>query len=308
MAAPRPFDQDAYLSRMNHGGDRTGHLLRCAARYGMMIAVAALMLGPFLWLAYLSVRTAGGIHTWPRGLSDFSFESYPVVWTQFRIGRAMLASFATSLTAVAITVTLASLAAYPLARFDFYGREIVFLAMLSTLMMPFQLYMIPLFLQTTKGLRWLDGLVGFDRHPALAAMAYYGAVVLPASASVFGVYLIRQFYSGIPKELEEAGRVDGAGEFRLWWQLMFPMTKPAVATLAIFTFVGSWSNFLWPLLVLPEEYVTLPVALATLTGAFVDRVSYLAAGSVLAIAPVVAFFLALQRFFLGGMTSGAVKG
>jgi putative chitobiose transport system permease protein len=109
--------------------------------------------------------------------------------------------------------------------------------------------------------------------------------------------------------MEEAARVDGAGEFRLWWQVMFPLTKPAVATLAIFTFVGSWSSFLWPLIILTtENKLTLPVALAMLSGVFVDRISYLAAGSVIAIAPVILFFLFLQRWFLGGMTLGAVKG
>ncbi|MDD4279471.1 MAG: carbohydrate ABC transporter permease, partial [Candidatus Sumerlaeales bacterium] len=195
---------------------------------------------------------------------------------------------------VATTVLVASLAAYPLARLEFFGKRIVFMFILCTLMVPFQLYMIPLFRLVTQDLRLANT---------------YTGVILPFVASVFGIYLIKQFYETIPVDLDEAARVDGAGEFRLWWQILLPMTKPAMGTLAIFSFVGSWSNFLWPLLVLQaDEKMTLPVQIVQLSGAFVDRISYLAAGSVIAIVPVILFFLFLQKWFLGGLTLGSVKG
>lgn len=287
-------DQDLQLDRIQHGGSRAGQYLRLTVRYIVMVGIAAVMIGPFCWLFYLSIRLFGNIYSWPSALSELSFTSYLEVLRDFPIASAFRNSVTIAVLQVLLTVVVASLAAYPLARYEFYGRDAVFLALLATMMIPFQLYMIPLFLLTAGTLHLANSVWG---------------VVLPFSSSVFGIYLIKQFYAGVPKDLEEAARVDGAGEFRLWWRVMFPLTKPAVATLAIFTFVGSWSSFLWPLIILQDEdKLTLPVALATLTGVFVHRISYLAAGSVIAIAPVVLFFLVLQRWFLGGMTVGAVKG
>lgn len=289
----READHDRALLKLQHGSG-AGFLVSCAVRYALLLAVTVVMIGPFAYLAYLSVRTGGNVIGWPQGLDEFSLSSYGIVWKNFPIGSAFLNSLAVSAVSVFLTVVVASMAAYPLARYDFYGKQVIFVLILSTLMVPFQLYMVPLYLLITRTM----GLGGT-----------LTAVVLPFIASVFGIYMIRQFYMGIPKDMEEAGRVDGAGEFRLWWQIMFPLTKPAVATLAIFAFVGSWSNFLWPLIVLQDESKwTLPVALATLSGAFVDRISHLAAGSIIAIAPVILFFLLLQRWFLGGITLGGVKG
>jgi putative chitobiose transport system permease protein len=284
---------ERYLRRVQRNDGPWLEWARLILRYLLLVVIALIMIGPFLWLVYLSLRTEGNIFEWPSSLSQFSAMSYEVVWNQYPIASAFKNSVLCALGAVVLTVSVASLAAYPLARFDFYGRHVIFLLLLSTLMMPFQLYMIPLFL--------------YVQHLGLTNTLW--GVFVPFAGSVFGIYLIRQHYASIPRDLEEAARVDGAGEFRLWWSVMFPLTKPAVATLAIFTFVGSWSNFLWPLIVLQDEHrQTLPVALATLSGAFVDRISYLAAGSVLAVAPVIIFFIAAQRYFLSGVTAGAVKG
>ncbi len=285
---------DRYLRRAQRGGGVWSHRARLAARYLAMSAVAVVMLGPFLWLLYISIRISGNPYTWPPAHGDLSLEAYAVVWIEYPISRAFANSVVIALLQVTLTVLVASLAAYPLARLDFYGRDFVFLFILSTIMVPFQLYMIPLFLLAYKTMGLGNSVVG---------------VVLPFSASVFGIYLIRQFYATVPRSMEEAARVDGAGELRVWWQVMFPLTKPAIATLAVYTFVGSWSAFLWPLLILQDEKAaTLPVSLAKLTGAFVEKQSYFAAGSVIAVLPVILFFLLLQRWFLGGMTIGAVKG
>lgn len=287
-------DRRLQLYRMHRGGGDAADRIRMAVRYAVLVLVALFMLGPFAWLLYLSVRMQGNIYSWPADWGEFSLNSYAVVWQNFPIGSAFRNSILVALGQVVLVVLVASLAAYPLARYDFYGRDTTFLLILSTLMVPFQLYLIPLYVFVTKTLQLNNSLIG---------------VVLPFGCSVFGIYLIRQFYATVPRDMEEAARVDGAGEFRVWWQVMLPLTKPAVATLAVFTLVASWSNFLWPLIILQDEAKwTLPVALATLTGAFVDRISYLAAGSVIAIAPVIVFFLVLQRWFLGGMTVGAVKG
>lgn len=285
---------EVYLRRIQGGGGKGEHYMRLALRYALMLLATVVAIGPFLWLFYLSVRMHGNIYSLPKALSDFSFESYKTVFENQDILNAFKSSVLVAIMSVVLTTVIASLAAYPLARYDFYGRNIIFGAMIATLMIPGQLTMIPLYLLVARTLGLSNTWTG---------------VVLPFSASVFGIYLICQFYTSIPRDMEEAARIDGAGEFRLWWQVMLPLTKPAVATLAIFTFVSSWSGFLWPLIILTDpQKVTLPVALATLSGVFVDRISYLAAGSVVAIAPVILFFLFLQRWFLGGMTVGAVKG
>ena len=285
-----------YLMRITDSRSPQMHKLMLVLRYLLMIFVTAIMVGPFLWLAYLSVRMTGNIYTWPEAWSDFSLRSYLFVWNtpEMNIKPAFINSVVVAIVSVTTTVLVASLAAYPLARLEFFGKQIVFMFILCTLMVPFQLYMIPLFRLVTQDLRLANT---------------YTGVILPFVASVFGIYLIKQFYETIPVDLDEAARVDGAGEFRLWWQILLPMTKPAMGTLAIFSFVGSWSNFLWPLLVLQaDEKMTLPVQIVQLSGAFVDRISYLAAGSVIAIVPVILFFLFLQKWFLGGLTLGSVKG
>ena len=298
-------DPRIYLSGLGSGKSPQMQKMMLAIRYLLMLFVTAVMLGPFLWLLYISLRMSGNIYSWPAALSDFSFASYTMVWKEFpmfnlpRVGpipvpSPFLNSIFIAVFSVFFTVVVASLAAYPLARMDFYGKKIVFMFILSTLMVPFQLYMIPLFKFVTRDLGLTNS---------------YTGIILPFVASVFGIYLIKQFYETIPNDLDEAARVDGADEFRLWWQILLPMTKPAIATLAIFSFVGSWSNFLWPLLILQsDEKMTLPVSIAKLSGAFIDRTSYLAAGSIIAIVPVIIFFLLLQRWFLGGLTVGAVKG
>ena len=134
-------------------------------------------------------------------------------------------------------------------------------------------------------------------------------VVLPFAVNAFGIFLMRQFYLGIPKELEDAAVVDGASPLRIWWHVLVPLSRPAIATLAVFTFVGAWSSFLWPLVVLQDrEVYTLPVALASLTGAFSANFRYVAAGAVIAVVPVLLVYLVAQRAFVRGLMGGAVKG
>jgi multiple sugar transport system permease protein len=133
-------------------------------------------------------------------------------------------------------------------------------------------------------------------------------VVIPAAASLFGIFLIRQYALSIPDELLEAARVDGAGEFRIWWSVALPLCRPALVTLALFTFVGTWSDFMWPLVVLTDESkYTLPVALASLVGEHARDVELMMAGSVLTVLPVLVLFLALQRHYIAGITMGSVK-
>lgn len=267
--------------------------IELAVRYIIMTALLVVFLGPFLWLVNIAFRGTGNIYELSLIPDDPTFQNFIDTWQNFGFGRAFLNSIIVAAMAVTSNILLCSLAAYPLARMDFPGKKIVFLMILATLMIPFQLYMIPLFLLCLR-IGVVDTLIG---------------IVLPTATGAFGIYLIKQYYTTIPRDLEEAGRIDGASEFGIWWRIMLPLTKPALAALGIFVFVGAWSNFLWPLIVInsDEKYV-LTIQVAKLSGAFIDRTQYIAAGSVIAVFPVVVMFFFLQRFFIGGITLGSVKG
>lgn len=274
-------------------GYKLSRQLGVVARYLMMCSLLIIFIGPFLWLVNVAFRGSGNIYEFQWIPENPTFANFTDTWSQFGFARAFINSVLVAFGSVFANIVLCSLAAYPLARMKFPGSKIVFLLILSTMMIPFQLYMIPLFLMCLKvGL--YDTLIG---------------MIIPTSVGAFGIYLIKQYYSSIPKDLEEAACIDGANEFQTWWLVMFPLTKPAVAALGIFVFVGSWSNFLWPLLIVySEEKYTLPVQVAKLSGAFIDKTQYLAAGSVIAVLPIIILFFFLQKHFIGGITLGAVKG
>jgi putative chitobiose transport system permease protein len=189
-------------------------------------------------------------------------------------------------------LVIASLAAYPLARMEFRGRNVTFALMLASMMLPTQANMIVNFI-TIRYMGLYDTLA---------------AVIVPGLVSVFGIFLMRQAYLVIPMELEDAARIDGANPLHVWWHVLLPLSRPALATLAVFGFVGQWNNLLWPLVILKSE-ANYPVAvgLTWLSGTFADQFRLVAAGCVLATAPVVLLFLALQGHFIKGITAGAVK-
>jgi putative chitobiose transport system permease protein len=205
----------------------------------------------------------------------------------------LLNSTIVSVLTVALNLLFCSLAAYPLARLSFRGREVIFSAIVATILIPFQIVMIPLYVLAVQlGLR----------------NSYLG-VIFPAIASAFGIFLLRQAFQGVPKELEEASRMDGCSDLGVWWHIMLPSIRPALVTLSIFVFIGSWSDFLWPLIVLdrPELY-TLPLGVANLAGTFTLDWRLIAAGSVISIAPILLFFLAMQHYIVPSETGSGVKG
>lgn len=262
-------------------------------RYALMVALLGLFIGPFLWMVSLSFRGTENVYALRLIPEDPTLRNYIDVFRYFPLGRAFTNSVFVALVTVGLNLMLCSLAAYPLARFQFLGKRVVFLLILSTLMIPFQLYMIPLYVMSLK-LGLADTLWG---------------IILPGCVGAFGIYLIKQHYQTIPVTLDEAARIDGAGDFAIWWRIMLPLTKPAIAALAIFIFVGTWSDFLWPLIIINStDKFTLPIAVAKLSGAFIDRSQYIAAGSTLAALPVIIMFFLMQRRFIGGLTLGAVKG
>jgi putative chitobiose transport system permease protein len=190
-------------------------------------------------------------------------------------------------------VLVAALAAYPLARMRFPGRDAIFYLLLATLIVPAQLTYIPSFVLAVNVFQYYDTLA---------------ALIFPNIVSAFNIFLLRQAFRGIPSDLVDAARVDGAGEWRIWWQIMIPLVRPSLAAVAIFTFVTSWNDFLWPSLMLhTRDGLTLPVGLAALQGFFASDARAIAAGVTITVIPILIFFIFVQRYFVRGL-AGAVKG
>jgi len=229
----------------------------------------------------------------------FTLSNFSGVWNDSPFGLYIINSFIVAFFTIILNLILSALAAYPLARMEFKGKNFIFYAILSTLMVPFQVIMVPVYLMVLR-LHLVD---------SVSDIAGFAGLILPFAVNAFGIFLMRQAFLGIPRELEEAAVIDGCNQFDIWWRVMMPLVKPALATLAIFTFVGAWSEFLWPSIVLSKQTMyTLPVGLNHLQGVFSSNWRYIAAGAVISIIPILVFFLALQRYFIGGTTQGAVKG
>ena len=264
--------------------------------YGILAAIALLMLFPLLWLVSTSLKSpTENIFQFPPQLlpSQPTLANYVRVWQTNPFGRYLFNSTAIALLTVGLNLLFCALAAYPLARLNFRGREVIFSLIVATIMIPFQIVMIPLYILTVK----------------LNITNTYIGIIFPAIASAFGIFLLRQAFASVPKEMEEAARMDGCSELGLWWFIMLPAIQPALMTLAIFVFIGSWSDFLWPLIVLnkPDLY-TLPLGVANLAGTFSLDWRLIAAGSVISIAPVLGLFLFLQRYIVPTDAGSGVKG
>ena len=264
--------------------------------YSLLGAIAIAMLIPLVWLISTSLKSpTEDIFQFPPQLfpSQPTFQNFVTVWNANPFGRYLFNSTLVAVLTVGLNLLFCALAAYPLARLNFRGREVFFTLIVATIMIPFQIVMIPLYILAVQfGLR----------------NSYLG-VIFPAIASAFGIFLLRQAFQGVPKELEEAGRMDGCSELGIWWYVMIPAIRPALVTLAIFVFIGSWSDFLWPLIVLDRpEYYTLPLGVATLAGTFSLDWRLIAAGSVISIAPILLFFIAMQHYIVPTESGSGVKG
>ena len=259
----------------------------------LTIGVAVSVL-PFLWLLSTSLKGAEELFAFPPVLipSVLVWENYSGLWNAV----PMTAYFMNSVivTAVSVTGTLlfCSMAGFALARYRFKYRQVFLVMIIAAMMIPKEVIILPLFTMVLK-LGLADSLAG---------------VILPFIVDAMGIFMMRQAFLSIPAEIEEAAIMDGASPFGLWWRVMVPMTKPMMATLAIFTFIAQWGDFLWPLVVLksPEQF-TLQVGLSYLTGTFVDNFRYVAAGGIISIIPVVIVFMVMQRYFERGLFSGSGK-
>lgn len=270
--------------------------LSAIATYLLLSGIAILMLFPLLWLIGTAFKSpTENIFSFPPQLfpAEPTVENFQTVWESYPFGQYLTNSAIVAILSVSLNLLFCALAAYPLARLNFRGREIIFALIVATIIIPFQIVMIPLYIMAVNlGLR----------------NSYLG-IILPNIATAFGIFLLRQAFKGVPKELEEAARIDGCSELGIWWHIMIPAIRPALVTLAIFVFIGSWSDFLWPLIILDRpEYYTLPLGVANLAGTFSLDWRLVAAGSVISIAPVLLLFMFLQKYIIDTDISSGVKG
>ncbi len=269
---------------------------RTAFWYVVLVGMSVVTVFPFLWILLTSLKgPADAIFSVPPQFipSDPTLANYARVWDALPIPSFFLNSIVATVSITVLNTFVAALAAYPLAKMRFRGREPLFYLLLGTLIVPVQLTYIPSYVLAVRV---------FDYHDSLAA------IILPSLVSAFNVFLLRQAFRGVPNDLLDAARIDGAGEWRIWWSLMVPLVRPSLAAVAIFTFVTSWNDFLWPSLMLPTmDNKTLPVGLAALQGFFSSDFRATAAGVTMTVVPILIFFIAVQRYFVRGL-SGAVKG
>ncbi len=270
--------------------------LQISITYGLLSALALLALFPLLWLISTALKSPtenilqSPPQLWP---SQPTLDNFTRVWESLPFGQYLYNSIIVALLTVILNLLFCALAAYPLARLSFVGRNGIFIAIISTIMIPFQIVMIPLYILTVQ-LRLTNSYLG---------------MIFPSLASAFGIFLLRQAFMGVPKEIEEAARMDGSSELGLWWFVMLPAIRPALITLAIFVFIGAWSDFLWPLIVIQDESLyTLPLGVSKLAGTFSLDWRLVAAGSIISIAPVLLLFIFLQRFIVPTDTGSSIKG
>jgi putative chitobiose transport system permease protein len=264
--------------------------------YGLLFLIALITLFPLLWLisTALKSQTENIFQSPPQLLpSSPTLDNFVSVWQSNPMGQYLFNSTLVAVVTVGLNLLFSALAAYPLARLSFPGRDWIFIAIVTTIMIPFQIVMIPLYILIVK----------------LGLANTYLGMIFPSLASAFGIFLLRQAFMGVPKEMEEAARMDGCSDLGLWWHIMLPAIRPALVTLAIFVFIGSWSDFLWPLIVIQDENLyTLPLGVAKLAGTFSLDWRLVAAGSVISIVPVLVLFLFLQRYIVPTEAGSGVKG
>lgn len=262
----------------------------------VVLAVGVLAMAlPFVWMVLSSVKPEAEVRSIPPTWlpETFTLENYRELFDRLRFPTYFLNSAIVAVVVTAGNLVFGSMLGYALAKLDFRGKRVVFALVLGTLMVPGMVTFVPLFvLVSNMGLT--------NTFPGL---------ILPYLVGPLGVFLMRQYFLGLPDELIQAARVDGAGELRIFWSVMLPLTGPALATLGILTFLSSWNNFLWPLVVAQtEDMYTLPVALALYSvGQNATQYGLLLAGAVVVVVPVIVLFLAVQRYFVQGIAMTGIK-
>jgi putative chitobiose transport system permease protein len=267
-------------------------------RYFLLFAIAILAVGPLLWLVSTAFKSPDeNIFRFPPQFipAQPTLDNFIKVWRDNPFHIYLFNSFLVSSITVVLNLLFCSLAAYPLARYDFKGKALLFWTIIGTTTIPFQITIVPLYIMAVK----------------LHLYNTYAGLIFPYAVSAFGIFLMRQAFLGVPKELEEAARMDGCSSLGIWWHVMIPATRPALTTLAVFTFVAMWGDYLWPLIIVSDSnpaLFTLPLGVAKLESAFDQNWRLIAAGSVISILPILIFFLFVQRYVIPSDASAGVKG
>lgn len=277
--------------------------------YLIVTAGAFSMLLPFYWMATTGIKVDREILTYPPTWvpTALDFSHFRKAITSGNFGRAFVNSGILGVTLVLSNVGLAALTGYAFARLNFPGRQLLFVLVLATMMVPYQVTIIPLFVMV-KNVPLFGGndILGAG---GIGWMNSWWGLIVPNAVGAFGIFMMRQFFLVLPPDLEDAARIDGAGEWRIFWQIMTPLTWPALATLSLFSFQGGWNAFYWPLLITTSrDMQTLQLALRVFRNQFTTDWGALMAGATVATVPMIAVFLVGQRFFTRGIAMTGIKG
>lgn len=264
-------------------------------RYVLLIVLAVVTFAPIWFMATTSLKTPAEVFEFPPSLLPDvpQWSNYVALFENLDIPRYMYNTFVVSAAAVLFNLLFDSMAAFAFARLKFPGRDLAFIALIASMIIPFQITMIPTFL-IVKTFGWIDS---------------YAGLIAPTAGGAFGIILLRQFMISFPSGLEDSARMDGAGLFRVYWDIVMPLTKPALATLAVLTFMFTWDDFLWPLIITNSDHMrTIQLGLQMLRGEYTLNWEILMAGSTIALIPVFVLFAFSQRFFIEGVTMSGMRG
>lgn len=263
----------------------------------LLMTLFAVFLGfPFLWMVITSLKTSGQIFVFPPIFipDPIQLSNYSDAWVKASFSKYFFNSVFVTLTTVLGQIATSSLAAYSFSRLHYKGRDKIFLAYLATMMIPFPVIMVPNFI-IMRMLNWINT---------------YQALIIPSIFTAYGTFMLRQFFMTIPTELDEAATIDGSSKLGIFWNIILPLSKPGIITLCVFSFIGAWNSFLWPLIVTnKQEFFTLPLGLAVFRG-FQYNVEYhlLLAGTVICVLPILVIYLLAQKFFVEGIALSGIKG
>lgn len=263
--------------------------------YILLILLALTIIYPFLWMVCTSFKTESQIVTWPPVLlpREATLDGYKSIWTRIPFLKYYMNSVIFAGGTTVIALFLDSMAGYAFARLNFKGKNFIFWIVLCTMMIPFQVIMIPLYMEEFK----------------IGLIDSYAGLILPRAADAFGIFMMRQFFVSLPKDLEEAGRIDGCHEFRIYSAIMLPLCKPVFATLGIFIFMGNWNDLLYPMILTTSEGMkTLQAGIAQFMGKFTVEYGVLLAGACLVILPIMTAYMLAQKYFIQGIAMSGMKG
>lgn len=274
---------------------RTGLFFGRWASYILLSTVSLVMIFPFVWMVFTAFKGNQEVYVYPPTFfpQEFHWDNFSHVLETVPFIRFYFNSLLVTILITVSQVITSALAAYAFARIEFFGRNFLFVLYLATLVIPNQVTMLPLFLLVSR-LGWIDT---------------YQALVIPFLANAFAVFFLRQFFAGLPRELEDAARVDGAGRLRILMQIILPLARPALATITLFIFLAEWDSYLWPLIVTNTQAMrTLPIGLRFFVEESGAQLNYMMAGALMAVIPIILLFFVAQRQFIEGIAMTGTKG